>query len=169
MAQRILIGNLISLATSVFLFWGSISESVKRVYLFGVFECMLLFVAQLFFGQGAAAVSLLIAAFRNFLLYSGKYTLPHLIIVFSGTLFFGITFNTGGILGLVPLLATLIFTLTSYFAKTYIKVKLSLFLNLSLWAFYSIIIFDFSSALINIFSLILIVVSIIKHLNKRNV
>lgn len=163
MPQRILIGNIISLSSSVFLFWGSITARRERVYLFGIFECTLLFIAQLFFGQGAAAVSLLIAAFRNFLLWLGKYTRSFSALIFILTLILGLLFNTGGALGLLPLIATLTLTVTSYYAKTYVKLKLSLFLNLSLWSIFSILIFDVSSSVINLTSAFLTVVSLLKY------
>ncbi len=168
MLQRIVIGNIISLTASFFLFSGSITEKVKRVYLFGIFECIFLFIAQLFFGQGAAAVSLLIAAFRNLLLFLERYTRQFFIIVFFATLFLGLFFNTGGALGLIPLLATLIFTVTTYYAKDYIKVKLSLLLNLVLWTLYSLLILDLSSAVINISSSVLTVLSILKYLKSES-
>ncbi len=164
MSQRLLIGNIISLSASVFLFSGSITQKVRRVYLFGVFECIFLFSAQLFFHQGAAAVSLLIAAFRNYLLFIGKYTRAFLILIFFLTLFLGLFFNTGGALGLIPLFATLIYTLTSYCAKSYVNVKLNLFLNLGLWTLYSVFIYDVGGAVINIFSIILTLISIFKYL-----
>ncbi|MBQ7332805.1 MAG: YgjV family protein [Clostridia bacterium] len=167
MLQRIVIGNIISLTASFFLFSGSITEKVKSVYLFGIFECIFLFIAQLFFGQGAAAVSLLIAAFRNLLLFLERYTRPFFITVFLATLFLGLFFNTGGTLGLLPLFATLIFTVTTYCAKEYIKVKLSLLLNLVLWTLYSLLILDLSSTVINITSSVLTVFSILKHLKNN--
>ncbi len=170
MPQRIIIGNLISLSAATFLFCGAITENARRIYLFGVFECILLSIAQIFFGQGAAAVSLLIAAFRNLLLFLGRYTRLQFIIIFFVSLAFGLVFNTGGALGLIPLFATLVFTVTTYCARTYIKIKLSLFLNLFLWTVYSILIFDVASAVINFFSLVFVAFSIFKYLkNKRAV
>ena len=127
MPQRIIIGNLISLAAASFLFCGAITENAERVYLFGTFECIVLFIAQIFFGQGAAAVSLLIAAFRNLLLFFGRYKRLHFTVVFLLSFILGLVFNTGGFVGLIPVIATMIFNLTSYYAKTYIKIKLSLF------------------------------------------
>lgn len=167
MPQRIIIGNLISLSAATFLFSGAVTENARRVYLFGIFECILLFIAQLFFGQGAAAVSLLIAAFRNLLLYLEKYTRDKFVTVFLLSLIFGLAFNTGGALGLIPLFATLIFNVTTYYAKTYVKIKLSLFLNLALWCVYSALIFDVSSAVINFFSLVFTAFSIFSYMKKR--
>lgn len=168
MPQKIIIGNLISLSAAVFLFAGSISKKARRVYLFGVFECILLFVAQLFFGQGAAAISLLIAAFRNLLLVLRKYTRPWLLLVFFSTLILGVLFNTGGIVGFLPLFATLIFTVTSYKARGFLNVKLSLLLNLLLWCIYSFLILDLSSTVINVTSIVLTLCSIYSHLKTKS-
>lgn len=167
MPQRIIIGNLISLSAAVFLFFGAITENARRIYLFGVFECVLLFIAQLFFGQGAAAVSLLIAAFRNLLIYLDKYTRAYLGAAFLSSLVFGLIFNTGGLVGLLPLAATLIFTVTSYYAKGFVKIKLSFLFNLALWTVYSALILDFASTVINFFSLLFTAVSIIRFVKKQ--
>jgi hypothetical protein len=167
MPQRIIIGNLISFSGAALLIFSAITENKRRLYLYGVFECILLFIAQLFFGQGAAAVSLLIAAFRNFLIYIGKYSKEKLIAVFVASLVLGLLFNTGGALGLIPLFATLIFTVTSYYAKSYIKVKLSFLFNLFLWTVYSALIFDIASTVVNFFSLVLSVISVLKYYKNK--
>ena len=162
MPQNIIIGNIISFSASFFLLWGSASEKVRRLYLFGVFECILLFISQLFFGQGAAAVSLLIAAFRNYLLFIGKYRRSFFILIFVSTAFFGLALNTGGAVGLLPLFATLVYTYTSYSARGYVWVKLSLIFNLFLWSVYSVMISDIGGAFVNIFSLALCLASLVK-------
>jgi len=167
MAKNILIGNLISLSASVFLFLGSAARRVKNLYLFQIFECILLFIAQLAFGQGAAAVSLLIAAFRNFLLLIRRYTAPFFALIFLATLIFGLLFNTGGIVGILPLFATLIYTLTTFLAKGFVKVKLSLILNLSLWMIYSAFILDISSVIINFTSFVIASVSLINYKKEK--
>ena len=167
MPTRILIGNLISLSSSVFLFSGSASRNVRNVYLFAIFDCILLFIAQVFFGQGAAAISLLVAAIRNFLLTIRKYTAVSFAFIFSSTLILGLLFNTGGAIGLLPVFTTLLYTLTTYYAKGFVKVKLSLLLNLFLWTVYSSLIFDISGVVINLSSFIIAFVSLLNYA-KRN-
>ena len=167
MPQRIVIGNLISLSGAAFLISSAITENKRRLYLYGVFECILLFIAQLFFGQGAAAVSLLIAAFRNLLLYLERYTRKKVTVFFLLSLVMGLLFNTGGLLGLLPVAASLIFTVSTYYAKSYIKIKISLFFNLFLWTLYSALIFDFASAIVNFFSLMFAALSIFKSLKNN--
>ena len=167
MTQNIIIGNIISLSASVFLFSSSITDKLRRVYLFGIIECIFLFLAQVFFGQGAAAVSLLIAAFRNFLLFIGKYTRPFFFLVFFLTLLLGVIFNTGGTIGLIPLVATLIFTVGTYCFKSYIKVKFTLLLILVLWTVYSACVYDFASTVINFTSGVLTVISIVKYYRNK--
>lgn len=162
MIRRIIIGNAISLFSSVFLFASCMQKTRTRIYAFQIFECLSLLVAQLVFGQWAAAFALLLSAARNALLAIGKYTKAFLATIFILTLALGVLFNTGGLVGMIPTMATLIYTLTSYYAESIVKIKLSVLINLALWLVYSSLIFDIASLAINLISFILNLITLIK-------
>jgi hypothetical protein len=168
MSNRIIFANSISFVAAVFLAVSCVVKERRLIYFFQLCECIILLFAQLVFGQGAAAVSLMLGVVRNLLLWRGKYRAVSAALVFVFTLILGVLFNTGGYVGFIPIIASLIFALSSYFAKTYIKVKLSLLINLSLWTVYSFVIFDLTSFFVNLISMFLNSISLVRFLSKRN-
>ena len=162
MLSKIIIGNVLSFVGAIFLSVSCVLKKREYIYLFQSIECMFLVAAQIFFGQLGAAAVLILSTIRNAMLAFGAYSSRSLAILFSLTLIFGLAFNTGGAVGLIPLIASLAYTVTSYYAKSFSKIKLSLLFNLFIWCVYSYIIFDFAGLAVNFVSFVLNAVSFVK-------
>ena len=158
---NIYVGNAISFISSVFLLLSSIAKSRRKIYLYQSLECLLLLFSQLCFGQLAAALVMLFGVIRNLLLTVGKYNRIWMIVFFVLTAVIGIKINTGGYIGLIPVFATLAYTISTKYAKSYINVKLSLLANLILWSTYSFLIMDYVSATVNSLAAVLTLLSLL--------
>lgn len=89
-----------------------------------------------------------------------------MILFFVLTLFLGIALNTGGIVGIIPVGAGAIFTVSSFYAEKFAEIKLSLLVNIGLWIVYSAFILDFSTLFMNSVSFALNLASLIRYISR---
>lgn len=161
---QLIIGNIISLFAAVIMCFSAAAESRRRLYALQLLECGVLLVAQLVFGYPSAALVLAIGGIRNVFILLRRYNL-RVMLFFVGLIIvsFVLTFD-GGIVEILPLLATLIFTVGSYTATGVVSTKLVFALMLIFWSVYSFIIRDFPTGITNAVSAILAVSTAIGHI-----
>ena len=160
---QLIIGNIISLFAAVIMCFSATVQNRRRLYLLQALECGILLLAQLVFGYPSAALVLAIGGIRNIFILLDRYSL-RAMLVFVGFIIisFSATFN-GGIVEILPLLATLIFTVGSYFAGGVVSTKLIFAIMLIFWSVYSFIIRDFPTGITNAVSAILAVSTAVAH------
>ena len=153
--MRILAGNVISFVATLFLFLGGIARGRREIYFFQFLECVFLIISQLVFLQIAGAVSMCFSALRNHLAAKEKYTPLALVLIFTLTAMLGILLNRGGVVGLIPVGASLLLTACAYVLKSALAVRLAVMISLALWVVYSVLIRDYVSAASNLLALAL--------------
>ena len=153
--MRILTGNVISLVATLFLFLGGIARGRREIYFFQFLECVFLIISQLVFFQIAGAISMCFSALRNHLASKEKFRLPHLVAVFFASAILGLLFNTGGAVGIIPVIASLFLTLAAYFLKSATSVRIAVIINLTAWVVYSIMIRDYVTAVSNLVAIVI--------------
>ena len=150
---RIVIANAVSLCAAIFMCLSGLSKSRSRIFFFQFLECVALIVSQLIFIKVAGAISMGVGAVRNYLASKNKLTFPLMLVFFIAIGALGIALNTGGAIGLIPVFASLIFTLTSFYLKGVVATRIAVIFNLTLWVVYSVLIFDLVSAACNFIAL----------------
>lgn len=145
--NKIIIGNIISFFSSASSMLGCCSKSRKNMFLFQVGECTLLAIASVFFESYAAIAALLLSAVRNSLVARDKFTMPMFCTFLVLLPVLGIITNNRGIVGLLPVLATIQYTVCCYFVKSAKYMRFAILANSICWVVYSLIICDFSTAL----------------------
>ncbi len=151
--QSLILGNVFSFAAAVFTSVSCISKSRRTVFFYQTLECLTLAIAQVVFWQLSSSIMLLVGAMRNSIVSRGRYTKGIMLAFVAITLVLGIAFNTGGALGYIPILTTVIYTFTCFYAKSFVALRISILINLSLWLFYSVLIFDISTTLSSVFAI----------------
>ena len=73
---------------------------------------------------------------------------------------FGVWANNRGLIGLIPVVATVEYTICCHYVKEIKAVKCSIFVNTFLWVFYSFAIMDFSTGFTDATVLIIDAVSL---------
>ena len=141
----ILIGNIISFGAAVCMLWSTFSRSFKNIFLLQFFECVLLAIANIFFGVYAGVAVLLLSATRNLLVAKGFYTKPVMGVCIVLTVVLSFLTNNRGFLGLIPMIATLQFTVCSLLVTSVKGTRLSILVNTLFWVVYSILIKDLST------------------------
>ena len=161
---QLIIGNVISLFAAVIMCFSAVAHTRRRLYLLQLVECAVLMLAQLVFGYPSAALVLALGGVRNIFILYERYTLRAMCI-FIGMIFisFSLTFG-GGAVELLPLAATLLFTVGAYFARGVVGTKIVFSGVLALWSVYSFIIRDFPTGVTNAVSAILSVATVVAHI-----
>jgi hypothetical protein len=114
------------------------------------------------FGSYSAAVSTLLSAGRSLLIVRDRYTKKSMYFFAVSTAVFGLITNTKGVIGLLPVIATVQFTYGSYRFTDIKGIKWMFIINLILWDIYAFWIKDFSSAIAWAITLTVTVVSLVK-------
>ncbi len=165
--MNILLGNIISFFSALCMIFSCCSKDIKKVFIYQFGECFLLAVASCFFGTYSAVITLLLCALRNILIAYKKFTKPLMIIFLILVSISGLLVNNRGIIGLLPVIATIEYTLCCYLITDLKGTKISILINLLIWIIYSFIVLDFSTAISDSVIAIIDIFAIIKLLNKK--
>ena len=145
MSERMLLGNLISFAASLALLAGCLMKEPKKVYAMQVTENLILVLSSAVFGSWSGISTLLISTARNVLLVKGYFDRKMMVLFSVLVAVCGLWVNNRGLIGLLPVAATVILTICNYYAKEICAVKWSLIVNLLLWGIYFFAIRDVAS------------------------
>ena len=165
--MNIVIGNIISFFSALCMILSCCSKDMKKVFAYQFGECFLLAIASCFFGTFSAVITLLLCAIRNIIVAYNKFTKPLMIIFVILVSLFGILVNNRGIIGLLPVIATIEYTICCYFITDLKGTKISILVNLLIWVVYSFIILDFSTAILDSVIAIIDIIAIVKLLKHK--
>ena len=158
--NRILSGNIISFAAAVMLFLGCYTTDARKIYVYQIAENAILCLSSVVFGSWTGLITLSLAIFRNILIMRNKYSRVWMVGISIVITVGGIIANTKGIVGWLPIFATLIWTIGNYYCQDVLRIKIFLFINIMIWCAYFFIIWDFSSGIAQIITGIICLQSI---------
>ncbi len=158
-----LLGNLISFVAACFTISSAWSGNRKRIYLYQSVQCFLLALANIFFNSISGVTTYIICAARNVLLAYDRFTARLCIITVACVGIIGISVNNRGMIGLLPVITTALYTIVCFFAKRRSTIKMNIIVNLALWAVYDILIHDYVSFSVDTGSAIVAVISILRR------
>lgn len=164
--NQIVLGNMISFAAAVMLFLGCYTTDTSKIYRYQIAENMILCLSSLVFGSYSGMITLSLAIFRNILLMKDKYTKNWMILLSIVITAGGVMVNTKGLVGLLPVIATLVWTVSNYYFRDFLHVKIFLLINIALWTIYFFAIWDFSSGIAQIVTGIIGILSIYRAYGK---
>ena len=164
--NQIVLGNMISFAAAVMLFLVCYTTDTNKIYRYQIEENMILCLSSLVFGSYSGMITLSLAIFRNILLMKDKYTKNWMILFSIVITAGGVMVNTKGLVGLLPVIATLVWTVSNYYFRDFLHVKIFLLINIALWTIYFFAIWDFSSGIAQIVTGIIGILSIYRAYGK---
>lgn len=162
-----MIATILSFITACFTLCSSWTKDPHKTYWYQVGQCLVYSVAAYFYGVYPCIIMMLINAFRNYLIAAEKYKAFHCILFSILALVLGLWTNTSGIIGLLTVIATIQYSICSYFLKKDIPVKVNVALNLSIWLCYDILVRDIFSGIMDSTATVLAVITIFRILRDR--
>ena len=165
---RIIIGNCFSLAGACFMAASCMTRNTRKVFFYQFLECVLAVIASFFFGSLSGAATMVLSAVRNLLVSQGKYSRRTMLVILALVLVCGTAANTRGLVGLLPVVATALYTWFSYTLTDLMGVRYNICLNLLLWVIYGFCILDLSTAISNSITLAMDIAAIFRlHREQR--
>jgi len=164
--SNLLIGNIISFISAVFLGISCYAKDRKKIFTFQLINCATYAVASYFFGTYAAISTLILCCFRSILIVKDKYTAPAAYTLAAAVVIFGILANNRGIVGLLPVIASVEYNLCCYYITDPHITRYSIIVNELIWVIYGLIIRDFSTAISDTIIIIVDISAIIHYSNK---
>ena len=149
MTTFLIIGNIISLFGAVFTVLSALSTTRRRIYGYQTIQCLILAFGSIFFESYSGVVTFLICTVRNFELARDTFSNKKFILCSALMVVLGAAVNTKGLLGLVPVIATLVYNIGCVKCRRELPIKTNMFINLALWSAYDFVILDLVSAIID--------------------
>ncbi len=158
------LGQLFSLLSSACLAYSTFGKSKNRMILWQTVNASFYSASCLFLGGYSAVVSNILTIVRNILQIKGKMTkaLAAAICVFMAAL--GLALNNRGVLGLLPITASVIYTVMMYTAKTTRQMNAAVAINMLQWGIFDCFIKAYPSLVMDI---VIVSLSTINFFAKR--
>lgn len=160
--NRIFIGNCISFLASIFLVMSCWVNTKKKAYLFQVLEALTLCVSSVFFMAWTELSTLTLSTVRNALVMTDHYNKKLMWVFCVLIVALGLPVNNLGLIGLLPIIATVILAICNYYLKDIRAIKWSFFFNCVMWGIFSLAIKDYVSAITQVISCTVAVLSILR-------
>ena len=161
----IIIGNVLALIASLLFVYSGILKNKKKILIAQCIQKGLSTISNIVLQGYSGAITHAISLIRNILCYYDKLNIVVKIIITIITIALSISFNNLGLIGLLPLISSIIY-LWLMDTKDIIKFKYIMLITIILWAIYDITIKSYTSFIFGIFSAITTIISIIQIKNK---
>lgn len=145
---NIVIGNIISLIAGFFIILSMWVNDEKKAYKYQFLNALILVISSVFFLSWTGVVTMAIAAARNAMVYKDKLTFKWVTVFIVVSVVLGLMVNTLGLVGLLPIIAIVQLSLSNYYLKTIKAIKISFIINSGIYVIYFVMIYDFSSTII---------------------
>ena len=151
--DNLIIGNIIALIGSLIMVYSGIIKNKKKIIYAQTIQIMLFSVSNFILGGITGALVNLVCCVRNILCYKNKLGNKEKTILLLVVAVLSIYFNTQGIIGYIPLISTIVYTLFMN-TKDVLKFKYLVIFSMFTWFIYDIFIKSYTSAIFDFFSVI---------------
>lgn len=165
--NALMLGNMISFGASLFLAAGCCAQTKRKAYGFQCAESAVLCCAYLVFGAWAGLSTQVLSVVRNLMVLRDRFTVRWMILFTVLVVILGLAVNDQGLVGLIPVAATVQLTLCNHFCRTILQVKVSFLVNALQWMVFSFRIGDLVNGCTQIVIVLLCVVSLLR-LTRHN-
>lgn len=158
--MNIIIGNMIALIASLLMVYTGIIKKKEKIIYFQTVQIILSIISNIILGGITGAIINGISCIRNILYYKNKLRVLEKLIIIILSIILSLLFNNLGIIGLLPLISIVMYTILIDI-KDVIKFKVLIIFTMIMWFIYDITIksytasfFDFSTIIINIIAIL---------------
>ena len=165
--NTLILGHLISLGASVCLAASCCAKNKKSAYRLQAAESAVLCGSYLVFSAWAGLVTQVLSVLRNLLVIRGKFSVKWMVFFTALAVVLGVAVNDRGLIGLLPVAATVQLTLCNHFCRTLKQVKISFLVNAFQWLTFSFCIGDYVNAATQVVVMALCVASLVRMTRRE--
>lgn len=159
--------QILSLIASIIFLIAIQQKTVKKLFIYDTIQLVInVFVNLLLKGYSGAVVQS-IAVLRGVLKAKSKLNYQSGILIITLQIIFGFLFNNHGIIGLLPIIASVSYSIVLMLSENILFIKLNLVINLILWTIYSFCIHDVIGSTTNMMYAFYVILIIIKQNLKK--
>ncbi len=163
---QIIIGNIVALIASLLMVYSGVIKQKKKILYVQTVQIGLSVISNIILGGIVGAIINALSCVRNILCYKDKLGIKEKIIITILALTLSISFNNIGIIGILPLISTIVY-LWLMNIENVIKFKILIIFTMILWFVYDIYIKSYSSAVFDFMNIIANIYSIFKIRKKK--
>lgn len=164
----LIIGNFIALVASLIMVYTGFIKKKETIIFVQAIQIALLVISNIILGGITGAIINAVSFFRNIFVYKNKLTKNKKIILIIVSAILTIAFNNHGLIGILPLMCTIVYT-SLIDTKDVIKLKKTNAFTLFLWLIYDLYIRSYTSSAFDFISIISNIIGIfqIKKLKSK--
>ena len=166
MAQ-IIIGNIIALIASILMVFAGLQKKKKKILFIQIIQIALSVISNLVLGGYTGAIINLISCVRDILCYKDKMGNKEKIIIIALAVGLSITFNNLGWIGLLPVVATVVYIIFMN-TKDVVRFKYLIIFSMIMWLVYDIYIKSYTAGMFDFMSVITNLIAIYQIKNNKN-
>lgn len=156
---QIIIGNIIALIASILMVLAGLQKKKKKILFIQIIQIALSVISNLVLGGYTGAIINALSCVRDILCYKDKMGTREKIIIIILAVGLSLIFNNLGWIGLLPLIATVVY-ISFMNTKDVVKFKLLIIFSMVMWLIYDLYIksytsgvFDFASIIANLIAI----------------
>lgn len=167
---EIIIGNILGLLCNIFCAISAFGSTRKKIMFMQCLDCTCGALSSVVLRGYTGALTQAVNLVRNFIVYKGKMTNAVKVVTIAAIIILGLWANNLGAIGLLPILASVEYTLFIMFTDDVNKIRLAIILNNILWIGYELAIMNYASIVMETGIIISSIVSIVKDKisNRKN-
>ncbi len=159
---RLVIANLLTFLATIISLSSSFFKTKKQMLIVQSTECVINGASRIIINSLSSSSQLFLCAIRNIVF--AKFNSKYLYFLFAGLfLVIGLTANNQGILGLLPIFATIQYTLWTGFSKTAKQIRIGMIINYIPWIIHDLVVGLYISAIVMVISTIIVIYNLIRN------
>lgn len=164
----LIIGNIIALLASLLMVYTGFIKKKKKILYVQTIQIGLMVVSNIILGGFTGAINNALSCIRNILCYKDKLGLKAKMIISITSIVISLVFNNMGIIGLLPVVSTVIYIWLMN-TKDVIKFKILIIFTSIIWLIYDISIKSYTSSFFDFANIVANIISIIQLLKKSKI
>lgn len=161
----VIIANIIAILGCLLMVSVGYIKNKKTALIVQVIQMILLSITDLLLGSITGTLINVLGIIRNILCYKNKLSKLSILLIIIASVYFGISHNTLGFIGLLPVINNIIFIL---FINTRSKIgfKILIIFSMILWFVHDLYIKSYVTAIFDIFTILSSIIAIIQIKKK---
>ena len=145
-----ILAEFFSFLSACCLAYSTFGKTKNKMVFWQAINAMFYALSNILLGGYTAVISNVLTIFRNMLQVKGKYNKTWMILICIGMTSVCLLFNNKGVLGMLPITASVSYTIMMYYVKSVNNMQLAVILNMAQWAVFDFLIQGYPSFVMDI-------------------
>lgn len=159
----IIVGEILSLLAALSLAYSTFSNKKDKMILWQAINAVFYGFSNLFLGGYSAVVTNVLTLSRNILSVKDKLNKSSTVIICLLMTIVGISVNNRELLGLLPVLASVSYTICVYVLKSAQQMRIALVINLLQWTIFDFLVKSYPMFIMDMIIIVVTLVNIIRY------